>query len=168
MRTPIATVTTALSLALIGCSPGGMVVVRQPPAPAPVPVPVVVMEPLEIDVARPHNGKVFVQTNRPAYVAIFEIVPDRGVTLVYPQSSRQRRFVVSGLREVPVWWQASRVTYNRGSSSRSHPERYIYAIASDEPLRIPDAAFHGDGSFGERIGNRADRARTPSATMRAR
>ena len=165
MRTPNATVSTILTLALIGCSSGGVVVVRRPPAPTPAPV--VIVEPLEIDVARPHNGKLFVQTNRPAYVAIFEIVPDGGVALIYPGSSRQRRFVVSGLREVPVWWQASRVTYTRGvSSSRSQPTRYIYALASDEPLRIPDAAFQ-DGYLDRMIGHRGSRAMNPYAAMRA-
>ena len=92
MRTPCNTVIATLALALAGCS-SGVTVVRQPPAPGPVPV---VIEALEVDIARPHNGKLFVQTNRPAYVAIFEIIPERGVTLVYPVSTRQRRFVVSG------------------------------------------------------------------------
>ena len=92
-----------LALVLAGClRQVGTVVVRQPPPPAPMPV---VIEPLEVDVTRPHNGKIYVQTNRAAYVAIVEIVPERGATLVYPVSSRQRQFVVPGLRDVPVWWE---------------------------------------------------------------
>jgi len=165
MRTRSERLIAVLALSLAGCSSGGTVVVRHPPPPAPAPV---VVEPLEVDIARPHNGKLFVQTNRAAYVAIFDIVPERGVTLVYPVSTRQRRFVVSGLRDVPVWWEPSRVTYRGGgmSSSRSNPARYIYVLASDEPLRIPDAAFR-DGYLYETLGNRAYRATNPYATMRA-
>lgn len=166
MRICIDRLIAVLAFALVGCSSSG-VIVRQPPTPRPVPV--VVIDPLEVDIARPHNGKLFVQTNRAAYVAIFEIVPDRGVTLVYPVSARQRRFVVTGLRDVPVWWEPSRVTYRGAglsSSSRSQPARYIYVLASDEPLRIPDAAFR-DGYLYQALGNQAYRATNPYATMRA-
>src|SRR5512133_4369976 len=103
-----------LTLALAGCSSGGTVIVRQPPPPVAVPV---VIEPLEVDVTRPHNGKIYVQTNRAAYVAIFDIVPERGVTMIYPVSARQQRFVVAGLRDVPVWWEPSRVTYHGAGMS---------------------------------------------------
>jgi len=166
MRISINRLTAVLAIAVAGCSPSG-VIVRQPAAPQPMPV--VVIDPLDVDIARPHNGKLFVQTNRAAYVAIFEIVPDRSVTLVYPVSARQQRFVVTGLRDVPVWWEPSRVTYRgAGSSSspRSQPTRYIYVLASEEPLRIPDAAFR-DGYLYQTLGNQAYRATNPYATMRA-
>jgi len=164
MRTPLTTVLTTLGLALAGCT-SGVTVVRQPPPPRPVPV---VIEPLEVDLARPHNGKIYVQTNRPAYVAVFDIIPERGVALVYPVSARQRRYVVSGLREVPVWWESSRVTYRAGGivPSRSEPARYVYVLASDAPLRLPDEAFD-NGYLYEALGPRAYRATNPYATMRA-
>ena len=164
MRTRSNHLVAALAVVLAGCSSGGTVVVRQPPPPAPLPV---VIDPLEVDVTRPHNGKVYVQTNRAAYVAIVEIVPERGATLVYPVSARQRQFVVTGLRDVPVWWEPTRVTYRGvGMSSRSNYTRYIYVVASDEPLRIPQAAFR-DGYLHETLGNPDYRARNPYATMRA-
>jgi hypothetical protein len=54
-------------------------------APAPEPI-----EPLELNIGRPSGGQLLLQTNRPAYVAIFEIVPDRGVTLIYPAAMHQQ------------------------------------------------------------------------------
>ena len=162
MRTTIRSLAPILGLTLVACS-SGITVVRPVPAPAPV----VYVEPLEIDVARPHRGKLFVQTNRAAYVAIFEIVPERGVELVYPTSARQRQFVVAGLRDVPVWWESSRVTYHAGwSTSREYPGRYVYALASDEPLRIPDEA-HRTGYLRDVLGARVYWSANPYATMRA-
>jgi len=151
-----------LGLALAACS-SGITVLRPVPAPAPV----VYVEPLEVDIARPHKGKLFVQTSRAAYVAIFEIVPDRGVELVYPVSPRHGRFVVAGLRDVPTWWESSRVTYHAGwSTSRAYPGRYIYALASDEPLRIPDAAYR-PGYLRDVLGSRVYWSANPYLTMRA-
>lgn len=164
MRIAIRSLAAILGLTLVACS-SGITVIR--PTPAPTPAPVVYVEPLEIDIARPHQGKVFVQTSRAAYVAIFEIVPDRGVELVYPVSPRQRGFVVAGLREVPTWWEGSRVTYHAGwSTSRAYPGRYIYAVASDEPLRIPDAAYR-TGYLRDVLGSRVYQSANPYTTMRA-
>ena len=171
MRIAIRSLAAILGLTLAACSSGGVTVVRPVPDPVPavvhVPAPVVYVEPLEIDIARPHQGKVFVQTSRAAYVAIFEIVPDRGVELVYPVSPRQRGFVIAGLREVPTWWEGSRVTYHAGwSTSRAYPGRYIYALASDEPLRIPDAAYR-TGYLRDVLGSRVYQSANPYTTMRA-
>ena len=170
MRTAIRSLAAVLGLTLVACSSGGVTVVRPAPDPVPavvhVPAPVVYVEPLEIDLARPHQGKVFVQTSRAAYVAIFEIVPERGVELVYPASPRQRGFV-AGLREVPTWWESSRVTYRAGwSTSRAYPGRYIYALASDEPLNIPDAAYR-TGYLRDVLGSGVYSSANPYATMRA-
>ena len=165
MRIAIRSLAAILGLTLVACSSGGITVIR--PTPAPTPAPVVYVEPLEIDIARPHQGKVFVQTSRAAYVAIFEIVPDRGVELVYPVSPRQRGFVIAGLREVPTWWEGSRVTYHAGwSTSRAYPGRYFYALASDEPLRIPDAAYR-TGYLRDVLGSRVYQSANPYTTMRA-
>ncbi len=165
MRTAIRCLAAIPGLAIVACTTGGVTVVR--PVPAPTPAPVVYVEPLEMDIARPHHGKMFVQTNRAAYVAIFEIIPERGVELVYPVSSRDRRYVVAGLRTVPVWWEGSRTTYHAGwSTSRAYPGRYIYALASDEPLRIPDAAYQ-PGYLRNMLGAQVYWSANPYATMRA-
>ena len=126
-------------LALAACSSGTTIVVRRP-APAPPP-PRPRIEPLELALARPVRGQLLVQTNRPAYVAIFEIVPDRGVALLAPSYTHQRTWMLAGLNWVPVSWRVQSTMYYGPPSSRTVPGRWVYAIASDEPLRLPDAAF---------------------------
>ena len=160
MRTPLATLTAALALA--ACSSGGRYVVVQP-TPEPPPTP-----PLELTLARPVNGKLYVQTNRPAYVAIFEIVPERGVTLAHPSTPRQSRVTLSGMHRVPVQWSSPGGTYRTVGSkvtAKPQPTRYLYAVASDEPLAITEAAFQ-PGYLKKALGP-AYRADDPYLTMRA-
>ena len=159
MRTPLATLTAALALA--ACSSGGRYVVVQP-TPEPLP------PPLELTLARPVNGKLYVQTNRPAYVAIFEIVPERGVTLAHPSTPRQSRVTLSGMHRVPVQWSSPGGTYRTVGSkvtAKPQPTRYLYAVASDEPLAITEAAFQ-PGYLKKALGP-AYRADDPYLTMRA-
>ena len=166
MRTPLLTLVTSLALAAF--SSGTRVVYVPQPAPAPEPAPVPEpVGPLEVTLARPVNGRLLVQTNRPAYVALFEIVPERGVRLVYPSSARQRHTVLSGMSWVPVWWTAQTrpASYSR-ATAQSQPVRYVYALASDEPLLLPDEAFEA-GYFHQVLGPRAGRAASPYMTMRA-
>ena len=85
MRTRSNHLVAALAVVLAGCSSGGTVVVRQPPPPAPLPV---VIDPLEVDVTRPHNGKIYVQTNRAAYVAIVENYQQKDGSVVVPEVLR--------------------------------------------------------------------------------
>jgi len=169
MRAPT-TLTSALLLLLGACAPGNTVIHVQDPAPAPAPEPALepdLPDPLEITVGRPIRGKVLVQTNRPAYVAIFEIVPERGVTLVQPSSAQGRRFVVSGLSTVPVWWSVERgAPTGSRTGTAALDTRYIYAVASDEPLRLPEEAFR-PGYLRRVLGTRGYRAEAPYATMRA-
>ena len=162
--------------ALSACGPGTVIVVREPisnprpvqrptptPAPAPAPAP---LSPLEVDIGRPHRGQLLVQTNRPAYVALFEIVPGQGVTLVHPSSARERRFMISGPRRMPVWFEEARVTPAASRGPAREPVRYIYALASDEPLRITDEAFLA-GYMRRVLGPITYRGEHPYATMRA-
>src|SRR5262245_41508779 len=80
-----------LVVALAACVPSGpYTVVQNPPPAPPPPAPTRRVVPVEITVVRPDQGRLLVQTNRSAYVALFEIVPGRGVALLYPTSTRQR------------------------------------------------------------------------------
>ncbi|HVE78763.1 MAG TPA: hypothetical protein VNA89_07870, partial [Gemmatimonadaceae bacterium] len=101
MRSPVRLLTTALlavlSSACVTVVPGPVSQATRAPAPPPP-------EPLELSIARPVEGELPVQTSRAAYVAIFEIVPGRGVTMVYPSSPEDPELVLSGLNWVPVWW----------------------------------------------------------------
>jgi hypothetical protein len=142
---------------------GPTYVVQQPPSQAPqrVPPPPRV-EPLEVNVVRPEEGRVLVQTNRPAYVAVFEIVPGRGVALVYPQPYRPREVMHTGLTWVNVYW-TMRPDYDRRFASSD--TRYIYAVASDTPLRLTDEDY--DRSRLERRLGSTFWSQSPNATVRA-
>src|SRR5688500_1197323 len=171
MRTPLA---FAAALTLTACT-----VVVQPaqtgtspaPAPARAPEPVV---PLEVTLARPVNGRLLVQTNRPAYVAIFEIVPGHGVALMQPANVRGRSATYSGMHWVPATWMTEQRATRPAGRARSAPvvhqaaaprARYVYALASDRPLTIPDEAFQPDG-MQALLGASAYNASSPAVTMR--
>lgn len=164
MRTPLRRVATLVaSIVLAACSSGTVYVVQRP-APPPPPPPRI--EPLEITLARPVRGQLVVQTNRPSYVALFEIVPDRGVALLAPSYAHQRTWMLAGLNWVPVSWKVQSTMYYGPPSSTAVPARWVYAIASDEPLRLPDEAFHA--SYMRRVlGPAAYRGTNPYVTMRA-
>src|SRR5688500_5433021 len=158
------TATLVASIVLAACSSGNVYVVRRPAPPPPPPPPRI--EPLEITLARPVRGQLVVQTNRPSYVALFEIVPDRGVALLAPSYAHQRTWMLAGLNWVPVSWKVQSTMYYGRPSSTAVPARWVYAIASDEPLRLPDEAFHP--SYMRRVlGPTAYRGTNPHVTMRA-
>ena len=165
MRTSLRRVAILIaSVALAACSSGTVIVVRPPVPPPPPPPPRI--EPLEITVARPVRGHLLVQTNRPSYVALFEIVPDRGVALLAPAYAHQRTWMLAGLNWVPVSWKVQSTMYYGRPSGTAVPARWVYAIASDEPLRLPDEAFNP--SYMHRVlGPTAYRGRNPYVTMRA-
>lgn len=150
------------ALALAACSSGRVIVVHRPAPPPPPPR----IEPLEVAVARPVRGHLLVQTNRPAYVAIFEIVPERGVALIAPTHVHQRTWVLAGLNWVPVSWKVQSTMYYGPPSAHGIPGRWVYAIASDEPLRLPDEAFR-PGYLQRILGPTVYRSRNPYITMRA-
>jgi hypothetical protein len=164
MRTPVRRIATLVAVfALAACAPGTVIVVREPAPPPPPPRPRI--EPLEISLARPIRGHLIVQTNRPAYVALFEIVPDRGVALLAPANPHQRTWMLVGLNWVPVSWSVHSALYYGRPSTTAVPARWVYAIASDEPLRLPDEAFHA--GYLRHVLGPAYRATNPYVTMRA-
>ncbi|HEU4455336.1 MAG TPA: hypothetical protein VFR81_19885 [Longimicrobium sp.] len=95
-----------------------------------------------------------IRLNRPAHVAVFEIVPGQGVGLVYPGYSREAAYFPSGFSYVQGrssrsydWYNAS---YNhRGYNSRNQP-RFYFLVASREPLRT--RGFHSGGSLRSVLG----------------
>jgi hypothetical protein len=158
MRTPIYVLIAALFFS--GCThyhvtPAGTPVQPVDRVIAPEPEQI---EPLELDVGRPVGAQLLIQTNRPAYVAIFEIIPNRSVTLIYPAAAHQQNMLVSGLTWVPLWWAPKRVTFDS--------DRYIYAVASEEPLQLSGETFTS-GYFHRVLGLPIYRAERPYTTMRA-
>jgi len=161
----------ALPLAVAACLPSGPYTVIANPDPQPVltpppPPPPPRVTPLEITVVRQDANKLLLQTNRYAYVALFEIVPQRGVALVYPASTHQSTAQLSGLSWVNVWWTMRTQSDNRYSTASQQADRYVYALASDVPLRITESAY--DANYMRRLlGPAAYEASNPTVTVRA-
>lgn len=93
--------------------------------------------PLEARIFPPFFGRVSFTTSRPAYVALFEIVPGQGMSLVYPAYGGQSRRVSAGttwadLRFVPQRWMYSQT----GFGSNVGPARYFFLVASEAPLDL--------------------------------
>lgn len=153
-----------LPLVLVGAAAcGPTYVVQSAPQPAPqrvtVPPPPRV-DPLQVSIVRPDDGRVLVQTSRPAYLAVFEIVPGRGVAVVYPRPAQPRDLTVTGLTWVSLYW-TMRYDYRYASSDT----RYIYAVASDTPLRLDDSDY--DRYHLERRLGSTFNGYSPNATVRA-
>jgi hypothetical protein len=81
-----------------------------------------------------------VQLNRPAYVAIFEVAPGLGASLVYPEFQSERSYLNEGTNRV---WLSRRTRgsmyygYDVGNYATRQP-RHFLLIASREPLRLRD------------------------------
>src|SRR5690348_11301739 len=157
----LSTLLTVSAIGLSACGP--TYVVQSPPQPAPqrVPVPPRV-QPLEVNIVRPEDGRLLIQTSRPAYVAVFEVIPGRGVALVYPGPYRPRDVMLTGLSWVNVDW-TMRSDYDRRFASSD--TRYVYAVASDTPLRITDQAY--DREYLQRELGGAYWSSNPNTTVRA-
>ncbi|HUF27287.1 MAG TPA: hypothetical protein VMM18_09945 [Gemmatimonadaceae bacterium] len=170
MKLPSLRLLLAAVAALVfgACSSGTRVVVIRPAPSAAVPAPApTTFEPLEVAVARPVGNHIYLQTNRPAYVAIFEIIPGRGVAMVHPGSPRESQLVVSGLTRVPIWWSL-RTPAGRGRTvaASRQPVRYIYALASDRPLRLTEGMYDS-GQLQRALGVDGRPGTNPYVTMRA-
>lgn len=146
---------------VVSAACGPTYVVQSPPgsvpqrAPEPPRVP-----PMEVSIVRTEDSRVLIQTSRQAYIAVFEIVPGRGVSLVYPAPLRPRNVQQTGLTWVNVNWTL-RPDYRLASSDT----RYIYAVASDTPLRLDDDDY--DSRHMQRALGSAYWSSSPNATVRA-
>ena len=176
MRTPLAALAASV---LLACSSGTRIIYVPAPrpapttasAPAPAPAPravPVAPRPVAVSIVRVDEQRLLLRTNQPAYLAVFEIVPNRGVTVVYPASPRQRQLALSGSHWLNVSFGPERVDDdgNARDDRRCRSVHHLYAIASARPLRITDAAFD-DVGLRTMLGSRAYRATDPAATMTA-
>lgn len=169
MRTRIVILGGVVLLAACSSNPNVVYV----PAPAPLPTE---MPPVAVSIVRADESRLLVSTNQASYLAVFEIVPGRGVSLVYPTSPRQRRVTTSGSNWLPVFWRSQRRGYDDDRyalrdqvvdavTSRHRADvHYVYAIASDRPLRLTDSDFDDD-YLRSVLGERAYRATSPYETM---
>ena len=81
--------------------------------------------------------------NKEAYVAIFDIVPGRGIGLYYPHMNRELEYAV---RPGPRW-VTNTVPYMNAAAYRTpllNPVHYLFLVASREPLNIEDYVGYDD------------------------
>jgi hypothetical protein len=126
MRTSFLTF-ALLSAALAGCATAPRVHSVEP-APEPA---------LRVWVGYPiGSGRVHpIFTNREAHVALFEIVPGRGVTMVYP--FHQGDAIASDAHYADLSLQPGRMFYlSDPFGHASYQPRYYYAVASVAPLNL--------------------------------
>lgn len=103
---------------------------------------------------RPSN-QFSVQLNRPAYVAVFEILPGQGVGLLYPRYDGENAYLPAGYSYLDVtqgrlsyeWYSASL----RGRYARNTP-RFYFLVASKRPLRVSRFQRGGDGALRSVLG----------------
>lgn len=151
-----------IGLSVVGAAAcGPTYVVQSPPGSVPQRAPEPPrMPPMEVSIVRADENRLLIQTSRQAYIAVFEIVPGRGVSLVYPASLRPRNVQQTGLTWVNVYW-TMRPDYRFTSSDT----RYIYAVASDTPLRLDDDDY--DSRHLQRALGSAYWSSNPNAAVRA-
>ncbi|HYJ79904.1 MAG TPA: hypothetical protein VEW03_09905 [Longimicrobiaceae bacterium] len=84
------------------------------------------------------GSRLAVQLNRPAHIAIFEIVPMQGVGLMYPAYQSETNYLSSG--SSTVYMRGTRYYDSYFSArparyTRNEP-RYYFLVASSRPLRV--------------------------------
>lgn len=99
--------------------------------------------------------------SRPAYVAVFEVVPGAGVTVLYPSRGSAGRRLRSGWHSPSA--HAARSAWRYGSRGDGRP-RYLYLLASDRPLRIEPFA-RSPSALRRALGPHAFAGHDPRRTM---
>src|ERR671933_1759595 len=79
---------TASTIAAISACASGNTTVVYRPAP--------VVDPLRASIVSPFTGEAAFTLSRPAYVAVFDVVPGVGAMLIFPASPFQDRPLVAG------------------------------------------------------------------------
>jgi hypothetical protein len=85
------------------------------------------------------GGNLAVRLNRPAHVAIFEIVPGAGVGLTYPAFSREASYLPTGFsylsNQRPRYYDWYHNASGLASRTRGEP-RFYFLVASRRPLNV--------------------------------
>ncbi len=170
-RRTLSLVAAALTLGAAACSPSSPRLSASPESAAP----------LDAVIMPPHYGQIPLHLSRPAYVALFEVIPGRGASLLYPQWGNgfvQVREAWVPLRYSPQRWmyagnahssmnRISNYGYGYGSGSFypvHQAPRYLFLIASEEPMAIE--RFQGEiGAIRSYLGHSQYVSMRPEETM---
>ena len=143
----------AAAAALVACAPAATPRVTAAPDPG---------TPLAAGLYPPYYGQVALRLSKPAYVALFEVVPGRGVSLLYPTAGagwQGATEVWVPMRYNPQRWMyttsAASAAYGYGVAGASGYDaygvpaaagmaapRYLFLVASERPLAVDQ--FQGD------------------------
>ena len=133
--------------------------------------------PLRASIWAPTSNGITFQVNRPAHVALFQIVPGGGVSMVYPRFG-----IEEGLQRAGNHFASTRGVWNRGLNSLDSPFSYasgmsrygarlqqpiyLFMIASEAPLRISDfVGYHSSLALRSALGFSRFAAFNPYSTM---
>lgn len=148
---------TALSFLVVGCA------LNPNPEIGPEPY-----QPLDAHVFADGTGNFVFSTSHRAYVAVFEISPYDGVGLLYPQIGGQEASAVSMGWVLPGFstyrWAYLSQTGGSLLASMYLGPRYIFMIASDQPLNV-SALVARPFALRRAMGYTAFQARRPYETM---
>src|SRR4051812_35143487 len=95
-----------------------------------------------------------VRLNRPAYVAMFEILPGQGVGLFYPAFSAEQAYFASGFTMLPTHGARRYDSYFTSAGSRytRGQPRFYFLVASRQPLRSIARFQHSEGAIRSVLG----------------
>ncbi len=107
------------------------------------------------------DNNISIRLNRPAYVAVFQIIPGYGTQLLYPRVG-QAEYLSAGSHAPHVfgrgsgsWFRASSITsrWSTGFGSRTPAgmwtqPRHIYLVASEAPLDLGRVQSSAEGGYG--------------------
>lgn len=97
------------------------------------------MAPLRAWISPPSSfGALGFYINRPAHVAIFEIIPGQGIGMMYPTHGGSEMYRTAGMHTVFTRGSSFRWAYQSalGGYHETSQPRFYYLVASEEPLRI--------------------------------
>lgn len=104
-------------------------------------------QPLRASIVGPRVEGLSFHVNRPSYVALFEIVPGGGTSLVYPGPGmgRMNGFVFSGAHDVTRLRRYNADQYLPVANRAFGGPRFFFLIASERPLDLGQFGGYGMG-----------------------
>jgi len=98
-------------------------------------------EPLHVRLTENGGEGLFLHLNRPAYTAVFQIIPGHGVALLYPNFGERQMYSPGMTRLMPSlasnrFWRYDNVRHNpfAFASGISQGPRHLLVVASERPL----------------------------------
>ena len=146
----------SVALSLVGCLHTQVPVEGAPGAPVDVP-----LEARIWPSAMGGGDFVSLRLSKPAYVAVFQIIPGGGTQLLYPRYGQSRQ-LAAGNQFAHILGRGTGSAYRAASLTSRHMSRYGYGlgvphwtqpihfflVASEEPLNLDAVQSSADGGFG--------------------